>query len=185
MRNDIAFSVKQLNLNNMQSLLELLKSLVGIGENELSVFHILVRCVLIYVLGIVLVRIGKKRFLGKIAAFDTVLAIVIGSLLSRAITDTDYFLKILAACLLLILLHRAFSLIAAYSDKFGNWIKGHDRVILRNGELLKDAMQKSSLSEHDVMQSLRLNAQTEDVSKIKVARIERNGDISVIMKGED
>ncbi len=64
----------------MQSLLGVLKSLVGIGADELSVFQILVRCVLIYVIGIALVRMGKKRFLGKIAAFDTVLAIIIGSL---------------------------------------------------------------------------------------------------------
>ncbi len=102
-------------------------------QNELSVVQILVRCILIYIIGIALVRIGKKRFLGKIAAFDTILAIILGSLLSRAITDTDYFLKILAACLLLILLHRVFSLIAAHSEKFGGWIKGHDRVILRAG----------------------------------------------------
>ena len=169
----------------MQSLLDILKNLVGIGVTELSVFQILVRCVLIYVIGIALVRIGKKRFLGKIAAFDTVLAIIIGSLLSRAITDSDYFLKILAACLLLILMHRVFSLIAAHSDKFGNLIKGHDRVILRDGELLRDAMRKSNLSEQDVIQSLRLNANTEDVSKIKTARIERNGDVSVIMEEEN
>jgi uncharacterized membrane protein YcaP (DUF421 family) len=136
-------------------------------------------------MGIALVRIGKKRFLGKIAAFDTVLSIVIGSLLSRAITDTDYFLKILAACLLLILMHRVFSLIATYSDNFGDLIKGYDRVIVKDGKLLPDAMRKSNLSEHDVLQSLRLNAQTEDVSKIKIARIERNGDISVIMEEEN
>ena len=169
----------------MQSLLDILKSLFGVSATELSVVQILMRCVLIYVVGIVLVRIGKKRFLGKIAAFDTVLSIIIGSLLSRAITDTDYFLKILGACLLLILLHRLFSLIAGYSDKFGDFIKGHDRVIIRDGALLHDAMRKSNLSEHDVLQSLRLNAHTEDVGKVKIARMERNGDISVIMKEEN
>lgn len=168
----------------MQSLLQLFKDLIGLGAAELSLYQILVRCVLIYVIGIALVRIAKKRLLGKITAFDTVLAIIIGSLLSRAITDSNHFLEILAACLLLILLHRLFSLIAAYSDSFGNLIKGHDRVIVRDGELLRDAMLKSNLSEHDVLQSLRLNAKTEDVRKIKLARLERNGDISVIMKEE-
>lgn len=169
----------------MQSLLQILNGLVGIGADELSVYQMLARCVLVYFIGIALVRLGKKRFLGKIAAFDTVLAIIIGSLLSRAITNDNYFLEILAACLLLILLHRAFSLIAAYSEEFGVLIKGHDRVILRDGKLLGDAMRKSSLSEQDVLQTLRLNAKTEDVSKIKLARLERNGDISVIMKEEN
>ena len=169
----------------MQSLLEFFKNLVGIGADELSIFHMLTRCVLIYILGITLVRIGKKRFLGKIAAFDTVLAIIIGSLLSRAITEENYFLKIISVCLLLIILHRLFSLIAAYSDSFGNLIKGSVRVIVQDGELLKDEMKKSNLSEHDVMQALRLNANTDNVRDVKIARMERNGDISVIMKDEN
>ena len=139
---------------------------------------------LIYIFGIALVRIANKRFLGKFAAFDTVLAIVIGSLLSRAVTDTDYFLQVLAACLMLVLLHRVFSLAAANSDRFGNWIKGHDRLIIKDGELLRPAMKKSNLSEHDVMQSLRLGANIEDVSKIKKAQLEKNGDISVILKND-
>lgn len=168
----------------MENVLSFLKSLLGIGVDEISILQILVRCVVIYVLGIALVRIGKKRFIGKIAAFDTIVAIMIGSLLSRAITETDMFLKIVAVCFLLILLHLLFSLIAVYSDKFGNWIKGHDRVLVQDGEVLQDALRKSNLSKHDLMQMLRLNSSTTDVSKVKSARLERNGDISVILKDE-
>ncbi len=168
----------------MDALLIYFKTLLGLETDQLSIWQILVRGVMIYIIGIALVRIGKKRFLGKIAAFDTILAIIIGSLLSRTLTETDYFLEILAACLLLILLHRFFSFIAAYSDIFGNWIKGHERVIPKDGELLREAMKKSSLSEQDVLQSLRQNARTDDVRKIKTARLERSGDISVVMKEE-
>ena len=169
----------------MQSILEVYKSVFGIGADEISIFQMLARCVLIYIIGIILVRIGKKRFLGKIAAFDTVLAIIIGSLLSRAITEENYFLKIVSVCLLLIFMHRLFSWVAAHSEQFGTWIKGRERVILKDGELQRDAMKESSLSEQDVMQALRLNANTDNVSGVKIARMERNGDISVIMKDEN
>ena len=168
----------------MENVLSFLKSLLGIGVHEISILQILARCVVIYVFGIALVRIGKKRFIGKIAAFDTIIAIMIGSLLSRAITETAMFLKIVAVCFLLILLHLLFSLIAVYSDKFGDWVKGHDRVLVQDGEVLQDAMRKSNLSKHDLMQMIRLNANTTDVSKVKSARLERNGDISVILKDE-
>lgn len=169
---------------NMTDIVSTFESAIGSGEDTLSIFHILLRCIIIYIIGIALVKIGKKRFLGKFAAFDTILAIIIGSLLSRAITQPDYFLEILAACLLLILIHRAFAMLAAYTSWFGNWIKGDDRVILKDGEVLWDAMKKSGLSEQDLIQSLRLNAHTMEVSKIKTARLERNGDISVIMRDD-
>lgn len=90
---------------------------MGIGVEELSAWQILARCVVIYIIGIALVRIGKKLFLGKIAAFDTILAIIIGSLLSRAITDTDCFIGILVSSLLLIFLQRGVSFVAAYAKK--------------------------------------------------------------------
>lgn len=157
-------------------------SLLGLSADTLSMEHILVRCMVIYILGIALVRIGKKRFIGKMTAFDMIIAIIIGSLLSRAITTTDNFFALLASCLLLILLHRLFSRIAAGSDKFGNWIKGHERVVVKDGEILWDAMKKSNLSEQDLLQTIRLNARVGEVSKVKIARLERNGDISIILK---
>ncbi len=76
----------------------------------------------------------------------------------------------------------AFSFVAAYSDRVGDRIKGHEHVLLKGGELLREAMKKSSLSCQEVMQSLRQNAQTEDISKVKTATLERSGEISVILK---
>lgn len=164
--------------------MDTIKSILGLGVDELNLWQLLARCLVIYVLGIMLVRFGKKRFLGKMSAFDTILAIIIGSLLSRAITDADMFLEMLAACLLLILLHRPFSRIAAHSDQFGDYIKGHERVLVKDGEILEEALLKSHLSHQDLMQTIRLNARVSDVSKVKIARLERNGDISVILKDE-
>lgn len=168
----------------MENLLSFFKSILGIGVEELSTLHILVRCLVVYILGIALVRLGNKRFIGKMSAFDIILAIIIGSLLSRSITEKDLFLEILAACLLLILMHRLFSLAAAQSDFFGNWIKGHSRLIVEDGEILWDAMNKSNLSKKDLLETLRLNAKITEVEKVKMARLERNGDISFILKGE-
>jgi uncharacterized membrane protein YcaP (DUF421 family) len=36
------------------------------------------------------------------------------------------------------------------------------------------------ISRHDLEEDMRLDAQIEDISKIKVARVERSGDISFI-----
>lgn len=165
----------------MEEIVSFLKSMFGI-DDHLSILQVLLRSFVIYITGIALVRFGKKRFIGKMSAFDMIIAIILGSLLSRAITNSDEFVEILAACLFLIFLHRIFSLIAVYSDRFGDWIKGHERLLIKDGEILWDEVRKSNLSKHDLMQTIRLNAKTSDVSKIKAARLERNGDISVLMK---
>ncbi|MGI8600820.1 MAG: YetF domain-containing protein [Chitinophagaceae bacterium] len=44
---------------------------------------------------------------------------------------------------------------------------------------------KSNLSQQDLMQTLRLNARISDVNKVKVARLERNVDISIILKDNE
>jgi len=99
-------------------------------------------------------------------------------------TNTHYFLEVLGATFIYILLHRLFSFVAAYSDRFDNWIKGNERVALKDSELLREVMKKSSLSYQDVMESLRQNTQTKDISKVKTSTLERSGDISLILKEE-
>lgn len=169
----------------METVIDFFKTIFGIGADELSILQIMSRCIVIYIFGIILIRIGDKRFIGKLTGFDIIIAVVIGSLLSRGITEPDRLLTAMAACLLLILIHRLFSFIAFHSDRFGDLIKGQDRVVIRDGEIQWDAVRKSHLSRQDLLQSLRLNAHTGDVSKIKIARLERNGDISVIFKEEE
>lgn len=166
----------------MDQLISIIEEIFGTNVDELSTWHILVRCFFIYIVGITLVRLGNKRFVGRMSAFDFILAIIIGSMLSRAITSSSQFFSTLAACLLLILLHRSFSAIAARSDKFGDLIKGSERVIVKDGEILWKALRKSNLSQQDLMQNLRLNANISNVEEVKEARLERNGDISVIKK---
>jgi uncharacterized membrane protein YcaP (DUF421 family) len=43
-------------------------------------------------------------------------------------------------------------------------------------------MHRNHISEHDLQEDLRLDAQLEDISNIRVARVERSGDISFIKK---
>jgi uncharacterized membrane protein YcaP (DUF421 family) len=45
-------------------------------------------------------------------------------------------------------------------------------------------MRSNHISDHDLEEDMRLEAQTEDLSKVRIARIERSGDISFIKKEE-
>lgn len=168
----------------MEEILSFFDSLFGIQADELKTVHVLSRTAVIYIVGIALVRIGNKRFVGKMTAFDFILAIIIGSLLSRAITRSDLFIKLILASLLLILIHWAFSILSVKFSGFGKLIKGTEKILVENGEINWKALKNSHLSEQDLIQSLRLNTNTGDVTKVKIARLERNGEISFVLDDE-
>jgi uncharacterized membrane protein YcaP (DUF421 family) len=48
------------------------------------------------------------------------------------------------------------------------------------GVLSRGGQHRNQISKHDLEEDLRLNAHTEELAEIRVARIERSGDISFI-----
>ena len=77
-------------------------------------------------------------------------------------------------------LHRPFGLAAYYSHAFGILLKGKPVVLVQNGRLQRKNMFWNHISKHDLEEDMRLEAKTDDLSKIQVARLERSGDISFI-----
>jgi uncharacterized membrane protein YcaP (DUF421 family) len=140
------------------------------------------RTVVIYALALTLVRIGEKRFLGKSTAFDVVLGVMLGSLMSRAITSPQQFVPIVVAGGVFVALHWLMAAITFRSDYWGSVLKGRERLLIDEGEVLWDAMQKSHISEKDLLSALRRNGRVTDPCNVEKAYLERDGDISVIRK---
>jgi len=131
-----------------------------------------------------MVRIGDRRSLSEKTAFDAIFIVLLGSMLSRAINGTAAFFTTIGAGAALMLIHRICALGACRSHWFGKLVKGNDRVIVRNGKVDSKAMRRCMISKHDLEEDLRLDAKTEDLSKIRIARIERSGDISFLKNQE-
>jgi uncharacterized membrane protein YcaP (DUF421 family) len=112
------------------------------------------------------------------------LLVILGSVLSRAINGTATFFASIGGGFVLVAVHRSFGWLACRSHGFGKLIKGCPDVIVENGRPDLRMMRRNHISEHDLVEDLRLDARTEDISKIRVARIERSGDISFIKKEE-
>ncbi len=149
---------------------------------DLGVGHVALRAAVVFVVSIVMLKVGDKRFMGKSTALDVFLGIVFGSTVSRAITGNAPFFPALAAGLALVLLHWAFAAAAFRSHAFGNLVKGHNRLLVRDGEIDWGAMRKSHVTTHDLEEALRSKGEEPDVRRIREAHLERNGDVSVIMR---
>jgi len=166
----------------MNTFSELLQTLLGISTEakELTFLQVSVRGVIVFIATLVMVRLSSKRSLAEKTAFDAVLVVIIGSMLSRAINGSAPFLPTLGSGFVLVLLHRLFGITAYYSHAFGIMLKGKPAVLVQNGRLQHKNMLWNHISEHDLQEDMRLEAKTEDLSKIKTARVERSGDISFI-----
>src|SRR5256714_4034581 len=162
----------------MNPLYDWLDSLLGLQlePKQLTFIQISLRGVIIFLLTLVLVRLSSRRSLAEKTAFDAILLVILASVLSRAINGTAGFFTSIGASFVLVFLHRFFGWIACRSHAFGKIIKGCPAVIVENGQINRQAMRENLISDHDLEEDIRLDAATEDLAKIKIARLERSGD---------
>jgi uncharacterized membrane protein YcaP (DUF421 family) len=166
----------------MNTISQLFNGLLGLGvePKELTFLQISLRGIIVFVATLAMVRVSSKRSLAEKTAFDATLLVIIASVLARAINGSASFLPTLGAGFVLVLLHRFLALTAYYWHGFGILIKGKPAVLVENGKFQRKNMRINHISEHDLEEDMRLDAATEDLSQIKVARVERSGDISFI-----
>lgn len=152
------------------------------AADALTWVQIAARTVAVFGFGLFLVRVADRRFLGRNAGFDVLLAIVLGSVLSRAINGQASFFKTLAACFILVLLHRLVATIACRWSAFSRLIKGQAILLVKDGSPQSAAMKRADISLDDLLENLRLNANVADVGEVAEAWLERNGQVSVVKR---
>jgi uncharacterized membrane protein YcaP (DUF421 family) len=167
--------------SDMNTFSQLLQTLLGLGvePKQLTFLQVSVRGVIVFI-ALIMVRPSSKRSLAEKTAFDAVLVVIIGSMLARVINGSEAFFPTLGTGFVLVLLHRFLGLAAYYSHTFGILLKGQPTVLVQNGGLQRKSMFWNHISKHDLEEDMRLEAKTDDLSKIQVARLERSGDISFI-----
>lgn len=170
----------------LQELQEFFEPLLGLGRDagDINVTQMALRTIAIYAFTLAVVRLGSKRFLGKATAFDVILGIMIGSVMSRGINGSAGLVPTLVSGAVLIALHALFASLAYRTDWFGNVVKGKPVLLIDEGQVRTEAMRSTSLSENDLAEALRLQGKKPDPSSIERAYLERNGNISVITREE-
>ena len=158
--------------------------LVGLSAHQahdLTTDQVCMRALVVYLLLVLFVRLGKKRFLGQATAFDAVLIVLIGSVASRAVSGTAPFVASLAATLCFVAIHWCISFAARSSPALSFLVKGHDTILIRNGRVDRHALRDAHMSSDDLEEDLRQQG-VEEHGDVKEARLERSGKLSVIKK---
>jgi uncharacterized membrane protein YcaP (DUF421 family) len=167
----------------MNALNDLAETVLGLSAKaqDLSLAQICVRALIVYLALLVAVRFGKKRFLGSATAFDVILTILVGSTAARAIAGNVPFFGTLAAVFVLIALHWIISLMSRDWPTFSALVKGHTTLLIKNGQVDRQAMKDAHMSDDDLDQDLREKG-VNHPSSVEEARLERSGKLSVVKK---
>jgi len=165
----------------MQEFMTLVDQALGLGleSRDIGLTQMCLRAVIVYVVTVAIVRLGKKRFMGRATAFDVILGIMLGSIVSRAITGNAPFFPALAASAVLVAMHWLFSGIAVHWHGFGWAIKGKPELLVRDGQVDERLMRQVHMTEHDLWEDLR-GSSVSDLMQVSEAHLERNGKLSVI-----
>src|SRR4029079_16789240 len=172
---------KMLPMNAFCNSFETLLGL-GVEPRDLTFVQISLRGIIVFLVTLATVRLGHKLSLSRKTPFDAVLLVILASVLSRAINGSAAFLATIGGSVVLVLLHRAFAHLAYYSHAFGVLVKGKPDIIARDGQCDFHMMRRNHISTHDLEEDLRLDAHIDDLSKVRLARVERSGNISFIKK---
>jgi uncharacterized membrane protein YcaP (DUF421 family) len=152
---------------------------LGLESKDINALQMGLRAVVVYVVTVLMVRLGKKRFMGRATAIDVILGIMLGSMVSRAVTGNAPFFPTLVASAVLLLMHWLFSVIALRWHDFGWAVKGRSEVLVRDGRIDWQAMRTAHMTEHDLWEDLR-GQSISHLGQVAEARLERNGQLSVI-----
>jgi uncharacterized membrane protein YcaP (DUF421 family) len=169
----------------MNTFWNLLEGLLGltVEPKSLTFVQISLRGIIVMIAALLMIRLGTKRSLAEKTAFDAVLLVVLASVLARAVNGSAAFFPTLGGGFILVLMHRLFGSLTCHWEGFDVLVKGRADVIVENGNLNWKTLKQNHVSKNDLGEDLRLRAKTEDISKIRIARVERSGDISFIKYG--
>lgn len=155
-----------------------LSDLLGTGQH-LTWWQECTRAVLVFVYGLILVRIAGRRAFGKWSALDIIISIIIGSCLSRTITGNAPLGGTLLAMALLMALHWVLAHGAARYRPFSRVVEGTSVKLAEKGVERTDARVANAISTKDLSEALR-KAGVEDIADARLVMLEPSGNITVI-----
>jgi uncharacterized membrane protein YcaP (DUF421 family) len=159
--------------------MEPLHIVFGDSNNDISWWQMCARAVVVFAYGLALVRLSGPRIFGKWGALDLVVALVIGSNLSRTLTGNAPLIPTLAASTLLVVLHWLLSSIAVRSRWFSRVVEGKPVTLGQQGQVDEQALRRAGITLADLHEALR-GCGLETPEGTRKIVLESSGNISVL-----
>jgi uncharacterized membrane protein YcaP (DUF421 family) len=143
---------------------------------------IVARAAVMFFVLYVLLRVMGKRELGQLTPFELVVMIVLGDLIQQGVTHNDFSLTgAILAISTFAFLAVAMSWLTYLSPRAEKLLDGEPRVVIRNGELLRENLRRDRMTQSEVESEMRL-AGIANMDQVAWAILEPQGKVSFIKK---
>ena len=145
-------------------------------------FIAFVRTIILYILVVAALRFMGKRQIGQLQPSELVVAMMISELASIPLEKTQTpLISGIVPVVTLIIAEATFSFLTLKSRKIRRAISGTPTILIENGKISEQEMERLRFNIDDLMEELRANGYP-NISDIEYAIIETNGQLSVIPK---
>lgn len=143
---------------------------------------LLIKVLVLYLITIAAMRLMGKSTIVQMTPYDLVAIIIVGTIASEPLISTKFWPTI-AALVFLVGLHVLFSFMTL--SQWGNrFFLGEPTLLIKNGEILEDNLEKSKISLIQLTSILRSQGYPK-ISDVDYAMLEPIGEVSIIPKVEN
>lgn len=145
--------------------------------------HAVLRGMVVYLALLVIFRVAGKRTLSQTTPFEFVLLLIISETIQQAMVHDDLSMTTgLLLVLTLVAMSVGMSLLKQNYPALDKWLDGQPLVILEQGALNHERMEKTRVDENDILEAARMAEGIERMDQIEYAVVERSGEISVVAR---
>jgi uncharacterized membrane protein YcaP (DUF421 family) len=159
--------------------MEIIDTLFGEGR-ELNSLQMSCRGFVMFFITLILIRIAGMRSFGSKSAFDVIIAIMLGALLSRAITGASPAIPVILSGLTMAVIHRLLGILSLKSSFLSHLVKSKELSLYKNGKINEKNLKRCNITSGDLMEGIRIAGSVESLQEVKEVFMERNGEISVV-----
>src|SRR5215469_2803058 len=137
------------------------------------------KAVLLFAVAVIGLRLGERRTIAQLSAFDFAVAVAIGAIIGRGATASDTSFATSAVALVTFLVaHRVLAILRRHS-RVGRLIDHPPCVLVARGELQRGELARAGLTAEDVYALLRENG-VGDLGQVGYLLYEARGVVTVI-----
>ena len=138
------------------------------------------RCLVLFPLIVLLVRVVNRRELARMEPYDLVLLIVLGDLVQQGITQNDFSVTGSAIVIVTMTLLSMLTAFLAYRvPGFGRALDGEPVILLENGRPLHKNLRRERITLGELAAQAR-QSDIADLGSVRYAVLETNGAISFL-----
>jgi uncharacterized membrane protein YcaP (DUF421 family) len=161
--------------------MEMIRTLIGPDEGPQTALQLCFRALFLLAFGILCVRIAGRKTFAQASPLDLIVALILGSNLSRMMIGKVYFFPSLAATLTLVVASRLLQMATLHWGLLARLLKSDPVVLVRDGRMDSETMHRHGVSDADLAEGMRME-QYEKLQDVRLATLEGGGKISIVPK---